>query len=195
MEGEDAMPSSTCSDERLTYEDLLRIPEDGMRHEIIDGVHYVTASPNLRHQQLLGRLYFAIESALRAQPVGHVFLSPLDVVFTKWDVVEPDLLFVSSAQRHILTKANVQGAPDLVVEIFSPSTQSRDEQIKRQLFERAGVGEYWMLDPDRSVVLVCRRDADGHLTDASEFSEAGRGTLTTPLIPGLALPMSELFAD
>ena len=117
------MPSPTCSDERLTYEDLLRIPEDGMRHEIIDGVHYVTASPNLRHQQLLGRLFYAVETALRAQPVGHVLLSPFDVVFTKWDVVEPDLLFVSSAQRHILTKVNVQGAPDLVVEIFSPSTR------------------------------------------------------------------------
>ena len=108
-----------------------------MRHEIIDGVHYVTASPNLRHQQLLGRLFYAMETA-PAKPVGQVFLSPFDVVVTKWDVVEPDLLFVSSAQRHILTKLNVQGAPDLVVEIFSPSTQKRDEQMKRQLFARRG---------------------------------------------------------
>ena len=83
------------------YDDFVRFPDDGLRHEIIDGVHYVTASPNLRHQQLLGRLFYAIETALRAQPVGSVFLSPFDVVFTKWDVVEPDLLFVSSAQRHI----------------------------------------------------------------------------------------------
>jgi Uma2 family endonuclease len=195
MEGEDAMAPSACSDERLTYDDLLRIPDDGMRHEIIDGVHYVTASPNLRHQQLLGRLFYAVETALRAQPAGQMFLAPFDVVFTKWDVVEPDLLFVSSAQRHILTKLNVQGAPDLVVEIFSPSTQKRDEQIKRQLFERAGVREYWMVDPDRRVVFVCRRDADGHLANASELNEAGESVLTTSLIPGLALPMSELFAD
>jgi Uma2 family endonuclease len=189
------MPLSACADERLTYDDLLRIPDDGMRHEIIDGVHYVTASPNLRHQQLLGRLYFAIESALRVQPSGQVFLSPLDVVFTKWDVVEPDLLFVSTAQRHILTKANVQGAPDLVVEIFSPGTQRRDEDIKLRLFEREGVREYWMVDPDRNVVLVCRRDADGNLTDVSELTEAGPATLTTPLIPGLSLSTAELFAD
>jgi len=194
MEGEDAMPTPV-SDDRLTYDDFVRFPDDGLRHEIIDGVHYVTASPNLRHQQLLGRLYFAIESALRVQPSGQVFLSPLDVVFTKWDVVEPDLLFVSTAQRHILTKANVQGAPDLVVEIFSPSTQRRDEDIKLRLFEREGVREYWMVDPDRNVVLVCRRDADGNLTDVSELTEAGPATLTTPLIPGLSLSTAELFAD
>jgi len=194
MEGEDAMPTPV-SDDRLTYDDFVRFPDDGLRHEIIDGVHYVTASPNLRHQQLLGRLYFAIESALRVQPSGQVFLSPLDVVFTKWDVVEPDLLFVSTAQRHILTKANVQGAPDLVVEIFSPGTQRRDEDIKLRLFEREGVREYWMVDPDRNVVLVCRRDADGNLTDVSELTEAGPATLTTPLIPGLSLSTAELFAD
>src|SRR5262245_21629799 len=171
MEGEDEMPTPAYSDRRLTYDDLLALPDDGMRHEIIDGVHYVTASPNVRHQLLLGRLYFAIESALRVQPAGQAFLSPLDVVFTKWDVVEPDLLFVSNAHRHILSKANVQGAPDLVVEIFSPSTQKRDEQIKRRLFEREGVREYWMIDPDRSAVLVCRLDADGQLTNVSELSE------------------------
>jgi Uma2 family endonuclease len=194
MEGEDAMPTPV-SDDRLTYEDFVRFPDDGFRHEIIDGVHYVTASPNLRHQQLLGRLFYAIETALRAQPVGSVFLSPFDVVFTKWDVVEPDLLFVSSAQRHILTKLNVQGAPDLVVEIFSPSTQRRDEQIKRQLFERAGVREYWMVDPDRHVAHVCRRGDDGELKSIGELSAAEAAILTTPLVPGLALSMTELFAD
>ena len=190
------MPSPTCSDNRLTYDDLLRLPEDGMRHEIIDGVHYVTASPNLRHQQLLGRLHFAIELVLRAQPgTGQVLLSPLDVVFSKWDVVEPDLLFVSSDKRHILTKANVQGAPDLVVEIFSPSTQKRDEQIKRQLFERAGVHEYWMVDPDRCVVYVWRRGDGGEMKRVGEQSAADAAVLTTPMIPGLALSMTELFAD
>src|SRR5580765_8535602 len=163
MEGEGAMPTPACSDDRLTYDDFVRFPEDGLRHEIIDGVHYVTAAPNLRHQQLLGRLYFAIESALRAERVGQVFLSPLDVIFTKWDVVEPDLIFVSDDQRHILTAANLQGPPTLVVEIFSPSTQRRDEQIKRELFDRGGVREYWMGDPDRNVVFVCRRQADGSL--------------------------------
>ena len=124
------MPSPTCSDERLTYEDLLRIPEDGMRHEIIDGVHYVTASPNLRHQQLLGRLFYAVETALRAQPVGHVLLSPFDVVFTKWDVVEPDLLFVSSAQRHILTKVNVHGVYRSGCGDLLADPRNRDKQIR-----------------------------------------------------------------
>src|SRR4030095_13573349 len=117
-EGRDSLVTAAHPERPLTYDDCLLFPEgDGMRHEIIDGVHYVTAAPNLRHQQLLGRLHFAIESALRVERVGQVVLSPRDVVFTKWDVVEPDLIFVSDDQRHILTAANLQGAPTLVVEI------------------------------------------------------------------------------
>ena len=189
------MSPSPCSDERLTYDDLLRIPDDGMRHEIIDGVHFVTASPNRRHQRLLGRLHYAIESALRLHPAGEVLLSPFDVVFSQWDVVEPDLLFVAAEQRDILTEKNVQGAPALVVEIFSSSTQTRDETIKRELFDRTGVREYWMVDPARCVVLVCRRDANGLLMEVFELNLDGHAILTTSLIPGLALPMSELFAD
>src|SRR5688500_8434989 len=108
-------------DTRLTYEDFVRIPDDGMRHEIIDGVHYVTPSPVLRHQQLVGRLHLAIGHFLEEHPgIGQVFLSPLDTVFSPWDVVEPDLMFVAADQLGILTVPNIQGAPALVVEILSP---------------------------------------------------------------------------
>src|SRR5262245_1439547 len=118
-------------DSRLTYDDLLLFPDDGMRHEIIDGEHYVTPSPNPRHQVLIGRLFFEIESWLRQHSrAGQVFLSPLDVLFTRWDIVEPDLFFVASDQEEILTDKNVQGPPALVVEILSRSTRKRDEGIK-----------------------------------------------------------------
>ena len=180
-------------DRRLTYDDFLLFPDDGLRHEIIDGQHYVTPSPTLRHQVLLGRLFFEIELFLRSNPeTGRVFLAPLDVVFTKWDVVEPDLLFVADDQDAIVTDKNVQGAPALVVEIVSPGTRRRDEQIKRQLFDRAGVREYWIVDPDVSVVRVFRRHTDGTFPPVAEF--AGENVLRTPLLPGFELRVTALFA-
>src|SRR5262245_6345915 len=153
---------STPEDTRLTYDDFVLFPDDGKRHEIIDGVHFVTPSPTLRHQVLVGRLYYDIEGYLRAPPgLGRVFLARLDVVITKWDVVKPDLLFVGSDQSGILTDKNVQGAPALVIEVLSPGTRKTDEHIKRQLFERGGVREYWLVDPELALVKVYRRQADG----------------------------------
>ena len=193
--GEERVMQQDTRDTRLTYDDFLLFPDDdGLRHEIIDGEHYVTPSPNRGHQLLVGRLYFEIEQFLRASPgLGQVFLSPFDVVFTKWDVVEPDLLFVAADQQDIVTDKNVQGAPALVVEIASPGTRRRDEQIKRQLFDRGGVHEYWIVDPDTRVVRVFRRQPDGSLAAIAEL--AGGTVLTTPLLPGLAIRVTELFAD
>jgi Uma2 family endonuclease len=193
MDGENAMPTPARSDSRLTYQDFLRFPDDGLRHEIIDGVHYVTPSPTIRHQLLIGRLHYEIESAMRARPgTGQVFLSPLDVIFSEWDVVEPDLLFVAADQSQILTSANVQGSPALIIEILSPSTRKRDRGIKRELFDRAGVREYWLVDPERDVVSLFRRQADGRFIEAAKLTESG-DRLTTPLIPGFALLHEELF--
>jgi Uma2 family endonuclease len=182
-------------DTRLTYDDFLLFPDDGLRHEIIDGEHYVTPSPASRHQVLLGRLYFEIESYLRQHPrTGQVFLSPLDVLFTRWDVVEPDLLYVADDQRDILTEENVQGPPALVVEILSPSTRKTDEQAKRHLFDRGGVREYWLVDPELDLVKVFRRQSDGSFPRVAELSREQHEVLTTPLIPGLAIGLDELFA-
>jgi Uma2 family endonuclease len=184
----------TPEDTRLTYDDFLLFPDDRKRHEIIDGEHFVTASPNTRHQVLVGRLYFAIEWFLRQHPgVGRVFVAPFDVVFTRWDVVEPDLLFIAGDQADILTDTNVQGAPALVVEILSPGTRNTDEQIKRRLFERAGVREYWLVDPELDVVKVFLRNADGAFPRGAELSRVGQGVLTTALMPGLAIPLDDLL--
>jgi Uma2 family endonuclease len=166
-----------------------------MRHEIIDGEHYVTACPNTRHQVLLGRLHFEIELCLRQRPGGgQVFLSPFDVIFTKWDVVEPDLLLIASDQTDILTDMNVQGPPALVIEIASPGTRKRDEGIKLRLFDRGGVREYWLVDPERDRIVVCRRQADGSFPRVAELSREQRDVLTTPLLAELKIPLSELFS-
>ena len=192
IEAEGVMQQGT-RDRRLTYDDFLQFPDDGLRHELIDGEHYVTPSPNLRHQALLGRIYFEIEQFLRAHPgSGSVFMAPLDVVFTRWDIVEPDLLFVAADQGGILTEKNVQGPPALVVEIASPGTRRRDEQIKRELFDRGGVREYWIVDPDRNAVQVFRRRNDGSLSPAVTLTPGD--VLSTTLLNGLEIRLDAFFA-
>ena len=181
-------------DRRLTYDDFLLFPDcDGLRHEIIDGVHYVTPAPGLRHQDLVGRLHLAIGNFLASQPgLGRVFLSPLDVVFTFHDIVEPDLLFVAVDQFEIMTEKNIQGAPAIVVEVVSKSTRKRDERIKKELFDRGGVREYWIVDPEHSQLIVHRRDG-ARLADRTPLSADADAVLTTPLLPGFSLSISELF--
>ena len=192
---EDTSVQLLSDDRRLTYDDFLLFPDDGRRHELIDGVHYVTPSPNMRHQELLGRLYFEIERFLRQHPdTGRVFFAPFDVIFTRWDVVEPDLLFIAGDQAEILTSQNVQGPPALVVEILSPGTRRTDEQAKRLLFERGGVREYWIVDPEFDAITVLRRQADGSFPIVVSLSRAQGEMLTTPLMDGLSIPLKELFA-
>src|SRR6185436_342226 len=97
---------------KLTYEDFLLFPDDGKRHELIDGEHYVTTSPNTKHQRVLGNLYWFVRSYLEQHPVGRVFFAPFDVVFSNFDIVEPDLLYMSHARAtEILTSAHVEGSP------------------------------------------------------------------------------------
>jgi len=181
---------------KFTYEDLeyFRNAPNRERHELIDGEHYVTPSPNKRHQALLGTLHWLIRSFLAGHPVGEVFFAPLDVVFTDFDVVQPDLLFVSSRRSEVLTDANVQGPPDLVVEVLSESNRRYDEIKKRQLYDREGVGEYWILDPELETVKVYRR-VDNLFRRVAELSNEAEDVLTSPLLPGLAIPLRTLFAE
>ena len=178
---------------KLTYDDFVLFPDDGQRHELIDGEHYVTPSPNLKHQKILGSLHLAIGGWLENHPIGQAYLSPFDVVFTRFDVVEPDLLYLSNERAAaVLTDANVQGAPELLVEIGSPSTRKRDETIKRHLYEHAGVSEYWIVDPEVDVVRVYRRGVDGY-DRPLELRLDRRDVLATPLLPGLELPLERVF--
>ena len=190
------MPDAVRSTAKLTYDDLVATfpDEDGVRRELIDGELLVTPSPLVRHQRLVWRLTLSIGSHLEAHPEqGEAFGSPLDVVMTPYDVVEPDVLVVLGDQRDILTDKNVQGAPGLVVEILSPSTRKRDLTAKRQLFDREGVREYWIVDPDRNNVAVYRRNADGSFPLAITLDATDAETLTTPLLPGWELQLERWF--
>jgi Uma2 family endonuclease len=190
------MPPNHPQRVKLTYDDFLLFPDDGLRHELIDGEHYVTPAPNRRHQALVGRLHLALGAFLEDRPDrGQLFLSPFDVVFSFHDVVEPDLVFVAPDQLDILTEKNIQGTPALVIEILSPSTRRRDEQIKRRLYDRAGVREYWRVDPDAKTIVVDRRTVDGSLERVSELSAQSADVLDTPLIPGFSVGLQRLFRD
>jgi Uma2 family endonuclease len=179
---------------KLTYDDFLLFPDDGKRHELIDGEHYVTPSPNTKHQRVSGNLYFLIRAWLEKHPIGQVFYAPYDVVFTRFDIVEPDLLYISNERMaEIVTDLHVTGAPDIVVEIGSPGTRKRDETIKRRLYERSGVAEYWVIDPGRDVVRVYRRTGPS-FGRAVELSREAADVLTTPHLPGLEIPLTGLFA-
>ena len=180
---------------RLTYDDFVLFPEDGNRHELIDGEHFVTPSPVPRHQAILWNMVLMVGTYLEEHSIGRAFAAPLDVVFTDFDVVEPDLLYMSRARAaEVLTEKNVRGTPELVVEIGSPGTRKRDETIKRQLYERAGVSEYWFVDPEIDVVRVYRREGD-RFARATELSREAGDVLTTSLLPGLEMPLARIFRD
>jgi Uma2 family endonuclease len=188
------MPVISGSQKKLTSAELLLLPDDGKRHELIDGAHFVTPSPRIPHQVLVGRLFVAIANFLAVhRHLGRVFLSPVDVVMSEHDLVVPDLLFVASDQQSILTEANVQGVPALVVEVLSPSTRRRDEGIKRKLFDQKGVREYWLVDPKARRVSICRRAADESFPIMATLEAESGDTVTTPLLPGFSLLVHDLF--
>ncbi len=177
---------------KLTYDDYVNFPQDGRRHELIDGEHFVTPSPVRRHQQLSLRLVLAIGTYLREHPAGELYDAPLDVILSDVDVVEPDILFVSNERAAILQDW-VRGAPDLVVEILSPGTRKVDETTKRRLYDRVGVREYWIVDPELELVKIHRRAEDGSFPRVVELTRESHDRLSTPLLPGFSLDLDELF--
>jgi Uma2 family endonuclease len=177
---------------KLTYEDYLRFPDDGLRHELIDGEHFESPAPTEKHQLVSWNMAYFLADDLRRNRLGQAFTAPYDVLFAQHDVVQPDLLYISNERSGIRTGKNVQGAPDLVIEILSESTRWRDEDVKFRLYERSGVKEYWILDPDLATVEVFRlRGQSLHLE--VELSAAAADMLETPLLPGLRIPLEEVF--
>jgi Uma2 family endonuclease len=177
---------------RFNYEDFLLFPEDGKRHEIIDGDHFMTPSPNTKHQRISFRLSATFADFLRIHPLGEAFTAPYDVMLSNEDIVEPDLLFVSVSRAAIITEKNIQGPPDLVVEILSAGTRKIDEIVKRKLYERYGVGEYWIVDPELETVKIYRLSDQGYVRP-EELAREANETLVTALLPGFQMPLADLF--
>jgi Uma2 family endonuclease len=177
---------------KLTYEDYVLLPEDLLRHEILDGEHYVTPSPMKVHQSSSGHLFARLYLFVTEHELGTVLYAPFDVLLSPHDIVQPDLLFVSNERAAILTEANAQGAPDMVVEVLSNSTRRRDETLKRDRYERFGVLEYWLVDPLRRTVRILRRSGVGFAAP-QELSAAAGDILTTALLPGFEIRVAKIF--
>ena len=177
------------SKRKLTYKDYKNIPEDE-RYELIDGELVMAAAPKEVHQRAdmkLGSKFFV---HVEGNDLGAVYSAPFDVYLSETNVVQPDLLFVSKERLNIITEANVQGAPDLVVEILSPSIASMDWNRKRELYAEHGVKEYWLVAPEvRLVWLLLPRD--GALEVAGVYGDGQ--ALASTIIEGFSVDTSDIF--
>ena len=175
---------------RVSFADLERAPEDGRRYELYDGEVYVVPAPILRHQVV----QYALTEELRAicrQHGGFAIGSPIDVVFSEHDVLQPDAVYFRSARTHLLDlDSAIRHAPDLCVEILSPSTEATDRGRKMQMFARYGVPEYWIVDPVQEVIEVLRLEAGSYVLVQRA---AGDAAVESAVVPGTALRAGSLF--
>ncbi len=174
---------------KLTYDDYCATPDDE-RCELLNGDLMMVPAPNVKHQRILLRLAHQLGRFILDHELGELLPAPCDVVLSDTDVVQPDLLFVSREREHTITAENVRGAPDLVIEILSPSTADQDLGYKHELYGRHGVNEYWVLDPMAETVAI-HRQRDGVLELSDTLGR--RDTLRTPLLKGLELQLDDVF--
>jgi Uma2 family endonuclease len=174
---------------KFTHADLLVMPNDGKRREIIEGDLYVTPSPRFSHQNVLFKLTLALGKYLEASPIGKLAISPLDVILSEYEVLEPDLLFVLNEHSEILSDW-VRGTPDLVIEILSPTSAPLDRGPKLKAYARHGVTEYWIVDPDERAVEIYRLTPEGYQLTRTFSEEA---VLSSPMLPGFELQVGSLF--
>lgn len=141
---------------RVSYDDLAQMPEDGRRYELYDGEVFVVPSPILRHQVVAMRLWRILDDFANAVG-GLAVASPMDVVFSDYDVVQPDIVFLTAdSMRTVSLSDRVRQPPDLAVEVLSPATASNDRGRKMRMFQRYGVLEYWIVDPIEETIEIYR---------------------------------------
>jgi Uma2 family endonuclease len=175
-----------------TYDDLRRLPDDGTRYEIIDGELVVMPSPVVIHQRVLGRMFLAFHTQVQERGQGEVFVAPLDVIMSPTRVVQPDLIVVRPEHRDIL-REHVEGVPDLLVEVLSPSNHKHDLVTKRRFYARNRVSEYWIVDPEAQTVEVLEL-VDGGLS-YRQHGWYGPGDRIRGATFAIELDVDELFRE
>lgn len=176
----------------LTYDDYLRLPNDGKRYEILEGEIFVSPSPMTKHQRISRNLLAILHHHVARHKLGEVFSAPIDVVLSDINVVQPDLLFVSNARKKIITDKNIHGAPDLVVEILSDTSEEQDRVAKKQIYARHGVKEYWLIDPDRETVEVYKLEEKSRAFRHIATYQSDE-ILQSALFPKLEIKLAELW--
>jgi Uma2 family endonuclease len=175
---------------RFLASDIWDAPEDGKRYEVIDGGLYISPRPGWRHQLQLGNLWEFVKAWVRIHRLGYVVTSPMGVVLDDENGLEPDLVFVSHERAHYISDRGVEGPPDLVVEVLSPSTEARDLGIKLRRYAASSVTHYWILDPDGPRIEERVLGEDGYQL----VGVFGPGEVFRPaLFPGLEIPLNDLL--
>jgi Uma2 family endonuclease len=174
-----------------TYDDYARIPDDGQRYEVIDGVLYMAPAPGEGHQNAVVNFAMLLGIHVKTAGLGRVYVAPFDVTLPPGINVQPDVVVVLNANLGIITPGRIIGSPDLVIEIASPGTATYDRSTKLQAYERAGVAEYWIADPYAKTIEVLRLH---HGSYRSLKVYAGAATLPTAVVPNLPVTVDQFFA-
>ena len=184
------MPIVTTAHSRVSFTDLQQWPDDGRRYELYDGEVCELTSPILFHQVIVSNIKRLLD-AYAALHGGLSFFSPLDIVFSEYDVVQPDVVFFTAARRHLVDfYAPNRQPPDLVVEVLSPSTRRNDRGRKMAMFARFGVLEYWIADPPSACLEIYQlHDAAYHFAGKT----CGDEVVQSPLLAGFTFPVSDAF--
>ena len=175
----------------LGWEEFLTLPEDGNRYEILDGDLVVTPPPAIRHQRVLGNLNEYIRTYVRTHDLGLVLFAPAAVRLHRKTIVEPDLFFVANDRAHLISELSIDGPPNLVVEIASPSTAKRDRTVKAHLYAKLGIDHYWIVDAKAGSLEAFERNGEEYRAVAKLSGEA---TFEPALFPGLRIPLASLWS-
>ena len=175
---------------KMNYDQYCLLPEDGNQYELFDGELVMTPSPNTRHQDIVGELYSQLKNYIRANSLGRLYVAPLDTIFDQYTVLQPDILFVSRERVPEVVKERIEGAPDLVVEVLSPSTFHKDLRRKMHVYSHFGVQEYWIVDPEEETMELYQRVGQ-KLQLARRF--ASQETFQSSLLPGFQLEVRSIF--
>jgi Uma2 family endonuclease len=174
----------------LTYEDYAALPDDRNRYELFEGELQVSPSPGARHQRVVLGLGALLRQHVRARRLGEVFVAPFDVLLSNITVVQPDVLYVSADRLTLVEEAFVRGAPDLVVEVISPTSGRADRGVKQQLYARHGASNYWQIDPDqRQATAFSLREGEYEQVAAA----GGDERFSAPPFADLAIDLAELW--
>lgn len=182
------MENTSRSTSKLTYAEYKCFPDDGRRHEVIDGEHLVNPAPSTYHQTLSRRIQFQLYAQIEQTGLGQVFDAPVDLQLSESDIVQPDLVVVLEARRRIITPTKIKGTPDLVVEIVSESSAATDRTLKKELYQRSGIPEYWVVDPEDHVV-------EQYVLERGRYELAGkRGEeVVSRSIPGVRVDLAQVW--
>lgn len=175
----------------FTYQDYLKLPEDGNRYEVIEGELVMVAAPYSFHQYVSQNIEFELRIFLKSNELGQYYHAPIDVVLSDTTIVQPDIIFISRDNMKILTEKNITGSPDLVIEIISPSTAYYDLIEKKEIYERHGVREYWLVDPKKQWVEVYQ-----NVNQKFELLQRAdkEGTVQSQVLGGFAISLATIFS-